>query len=143
MSFCRFLSLVLVLVLAPVVSACASSSDAPLSEDAETATRATGGNSTLIVRAQLELLSNRTAWDAVETLNRRWIQARRGSSFASEPDYARVVVDGVVRGELDVLRQLNTTNIETMRHLSATDASINYGTGFPGGVIEVDTRRGG
>ena len=43
MSFCRFLSLVLVLVLAPVVSACASSSDAPFSEDAERAIQATGG----------------------------------------------------------------------------------------------------
>ena len=95
MSFCRFLSLVLVLVLAPVVSACASSSDAPLSEDAERATRAAGGNSTLIVRAQLELLTDRSAWDAVETLNRRWIQARRSSSFATGPAYARVVVDGV------------------------------------------------
>ena len=142
MSFCRFLSLVLVLVLAPVVSACASSSDAPLSEDAERATRAAGGNSTLIIRAQLELLTDRSAWDAVETLNRRWIQARRSSSFATGPAYARVVVDGVVRGELDVLRQLNTANIETMRYLSASDATTKYGTGFLGGVIEVDTRRG-
>ena len=63
MSFYRFLSL----VLAPVVSACASSSEAPFSEDAETGIRATGGSSTLIVRAQLEVLTNRSAWDAVET----------------------------------------------------------------------------
>ena len=141
MSFRRFLSLVLVLVLAPVVSACASSSDAPFSEDAERATRATGGNSTLIVRAQLEFLSNRTAWDAVETLNRRWIRASRGGSIAG-PAYARVAVDGIVRGELDVLRQLSTTNIETMRYLSATDATTKYGIGFPGEVIEMDTKRG-
>ena len=141
MSFCRFLSLVLVLVLAPVVSACASSSDAPLSEDAERATRATGGNSTLIVRAQLEALTDRSAWDAVETLNRRWISASRGRSFAG-PAYARVAVDGIVRGELDLLRRLSTIYIETMRYLSAADATTKYGTGFPGGVIEVDTRRG-
>ena len=140
MSFRRFLSLVLVLVLAPVVSACASSSDAPFSEDAERATRATGGSSTLIVRAQLEILTPRSAWDAVETLNRRWLRARRSSTPASGPAYARVVLDGVVRGQIDVLRQLNTTNIETMRYLSATDATTRYGTGFPGGVIEVDTR---
>ena len=81
MSFYRFLSL----VLAPVVSACASSSEAPFSEDAETGIRATGGSSTLIVRAQLEVLTNRSAWDAVETYNRRWMQARRGSSFATGP----------------------------------------------------------
>ena len=141
MSFRRFLSLVVVLVLAPVVSACASSSDGPLSEDAERATRATRGSSTLIVRAQLEALTDRSAWDAVETLNRRWLQARRSSTLASGPAYPGVVVDGVVRGEVDVLRQLNTTNIETMRYLSATDATTRYGTGFPGGVIEVTSRR--
>jgi len=32
-------------------------------------------------------------------------------------------------------------NIETMRLLSAPDATTKYGTGYPGGVIEVTTRR--
>jgi hypothetical protein len=32
-------------------------------------------------------------------------------------------------------------NIETMRYLSAPDATTKYGTGFPGGAIEVTTRR--
>ena len=141
MSFCRFLSLVLVLVLAPVVSACASSSDRPFAERGETATQTARGNSTLIVRAQLAELTQRNAYEAVETLNRRWMQSRRTSSFASGPAYARVVVDGIVRGGLDELRRLNTENIETMRYVSATDATTKYGTGFSGGAIEVTTIR--
>jgi len=36
---------------------------------------------------------------------------------------------------------MTTGNIETMRYLSAADATTKYGTGFPGGVIEVTTRR--
>jgi hypothetical protein len=51
------------------------------------------------------------------------------------------VVDGSSRGELDALRQLSIGNIETMRYLSAADATTKYGTGYPGGVIEVTTRR--
>ena len=98
-----------------MVELVASSPEAPFSEDAETAIRATGGNSTLIVRAQLEVLTDRSAWGAVETLNRRWIQARRS--------------------------RMNIENIETMRYLSAPDATTKYGTGFPGGAIEVTTRR--
>ena len=141
MSLCRFLSLVLVFVLAPVVSACASSPDTPFDEDGETATRTARGSSTLIVRAQLEQLTERNAYEAVATLNRRWLQSRRGASLTSGPAFARVVVDGVARGELDSLRQLIIGNIETMRYLSAANATTKYGTGFPGGVIEVTTRR--
>ncbi len=33
-------------------------------------------------------------------------------------------------------------NIETLRYLSAPDATTKYGTGYIGGVIEVTTRRG-
>ena len=141
MSLRRFLSLVLVFVLAPVVSACASSPDTPFDEDGEAATRTARGSSTLIVRAQLEQLTERSAYEAVATLNRRWLRSQRGASLTSGPAYARVVVDGVARGELVSLRQMTIGNIETIRYLSAPDATTKYGTGFPGGVIEVTTRR--
>ena len=139
LSLRRLLSLVLVLVITSVLSACASSTYAPFAEGGETAARTAGGSSTLIVRAQLERLTGRSAWEAVETLNMRWLQIRRGTSLFFGPAYARVVIDGVARGELDELRRLSIENIETMRYLSAPDATTKYGTGFPGGVIEVTT----
>jgi len=37
---------------------------------------------------------------------------------------------------------MSTDDIETMRYLSASDATIRYGTGYIGGVIEVTMRRG-
>ena len=43
---------------------------------------------------------------------------------------------------LAYLDQMSTENIETMRYLSASDATTKYGTGYAGGVIEVTTRRG-
>ena len=134
MSFRRCASVVLALV----VSACVSSS--PPGEDFATAARARGGNSRLIVRAQLEELHGYSALQAVETLNRRWLQPQRGASLAFGQSFARVMIDGNVRRELNDLARMSTDNIETMRYLTAPDATIKYGTGYPGGVIEVTTR---
>ena len=128
-------------VLALVVSACASSPDTPLGGEFETSAAASQGNSRLIVRAQFEQLAGQSAWWAVETLNPRRLQART-VSVNYGPSYARVVVDGTVRGELAELYRMNTDNIETMRYLSASDATTRYGTGYLGGVIEVTMRRG-
>ena len=129
-------------VLALVVSACASSPDTPLGGEFATSAAASRGTSRLIVRAQLEQLTDRSAYEAIETLNRRWLQPRRGASISRGPSYARIVVDGVSRGELQDLYRLNTGNIETMRYLSASDATTRYGTGYIGGDIEVTMRRG-
>ena len=138
MSFHRFASLVLALI----ISACASSAGTSLGGGSETASAASRGNSRLIVRAQLDRLAGRSAYEAVENLNRRWTQPQRGSSFAAGQHFARVVVDGSPRGELDELRRITSDDIESMRYLSAPDATTKYGTGYPGGVIEVTTRRG-
>ncbi len=128
------------LVLALVVSACASSQNTPFGGEGGTATRASQGNSRLIVRAQLERLAGQSAWRAVETLRQRWLRPVRGGSMAG-PSYARVVIDGSIRGELDELRLMSTESIESLRYLSATDATTKYGTGYFGGVIEVTMRR--
>jgi hypothetical protein len=129
-----------VLVLALAASACASSGDISLGEGGQTAARAARGNSRLIVRAELEEVAGRSLWDAVDLLRARWLQPQRGGSLFAGTAYARVVVDGTLRGELDELLQLFPENIETLRYLSAPDATTKYGTGYPGGVIEVSTR---
>ena len=155
MSFRRCTSVVLALV----VSACASSPDTPLGGNVETAAAATRGNLNLIVRAELEEAAGRTAWQVVESLRGRWLQPVRVSSISvdaagardgrvpligdseySGPVFARVVVDRTPRGELQELRFMVVDNIETMRRLSASEATTRYGTGNTGGVIEVTTR---
>ena len=138
MSFRRCASLVLVLA----VSACASSGGMASGEGGQTAERAPRGNATLIIRAELdELGGGRNLWEAVDLLRPRWLRRQRGAgSIFAGPTYARVVVDGTARGELDDLRRFFSDNIETLRYLSPADATTKYGTGFPGGVIEVSTR---
>ena len=132
------------LVLAVMASACGSSANTPPGQGFETAAAATRGNQNLIVRAELEELNaGQTAWQAVENLRGRWLRPVRGPSITAGPAYARVVVDGSTRGDLQELRSMIVADIETMRRLSPTDATTRYGTGYRGGVIEVTTRRGG
>ena len=86
--------------------------------------------------------------EAVRLLNSRWLRAGRGGNLSLGGDArasARVVIDGIPQGpqgDLEDLNGLAADNVEYIRYLSATDATIKYGTGFPGGAIEV-TRRGG
>ncbi len=136
MSFRRCASLVLALA----VLACASSGGISSGEREQTSARAARGNSSLIVRAELEELPGGSLWDAVDRLRPRWLQPQRGASVYAGTSFARVVVDGTIRGELGELRRFFPENIETLRYLSAPDATTRYGTGFPGGVIEVSTR---
>ena len=129
------------LVLAVVASACAASANTLLGQDG-TAAAATQGNARLIVRAELEEMNAvQTAWEAVERLHRQWLQPVRGASINLGPAYARVVVDRSTRGDLGELRSIAVDDIETMRFLSPSDAATSYGIGYPGGVIEVTTRR--
>ena len=111
-----------------------------MGEGGQTAATAVRGNADLIVRAELEELGSGSLWDAVQRLRGRWLQARRNSSLNEEPAFARVVVDGTLRGELVELTLMNSFDIETLRYLSAPDAAFKYGTGYSGGAIEVSTR---
>ncbi len=121
----------LVLVLTLVVSACASSGGAASGADGETADL-TEGSTTLIVRAQLAQYSGRTALEAVQRFNRRWLTYERAR--------ARVVFDGRSPDNLDALGRLRADDVESLRFLTATDATRKYGPGFNGGVIEVTSR---
>ncbi len=142
MSCRRFFSLVLVVALGPVVSACSSSgSTGELSQTASAT--ATGGSSTLIIRAQLETYSGRTALEAVQQFNRRWLRVNRAGGGST---YARVIIDGArgdqnTRGEFRELARLRANDVESMLFLDENAATRKYGAGYRGGMIEVTLRR--
>lgn len=146
MSCRRFLSLVLVLGLGPVVSACSSPGGSASGELSQTAAAtATGGTSTLMVRAQFETYSGRTALEAVQQFNRRWLRTSRGGAGGGAA-YARVVIDGArgdqnTRGEFRELARLRAVDVDSMRFLDGNDANRKYGPGHSGGMIEVTLRR--
>jgi hypothetical protein len=79
-----------------------------------------------------------SAFDAVERLHRDWLQSRSVTGRSSTGrSYPEVFVDGRPFGPLDSLNQLGTETIEEIRFINPADATTRYGTGYPGGIIEV------
>jgi len=106
----------------------------------QTAARTPRGGATLIIRAELQQSTSSDLWEAVNILRPRWLQTQRNASFAAPQAFARVVVNGTPRGALYELRRISASAIESMRFVSASDATTKYGTGYPGGAIEVTMR---
>ena len=74
-----------------------------------------------------------TAFDAIQRLRPNWLRGRGGSS-------PKVFIDGVQMGNAGVLRNYRVDVIRECRYIPPADASLRFGTGFGGGVIEVLTR---
>ncbi len=51
-----------------------------------------------------------------------------------------VFVDRSRRGEIRELELIAADDVERIRYISARDATTRYGTGYPGGIIEVISR---
>ena len=52
-----------------------------------------------------------------------------------------VYLDGTRLGAVDQLRQISAATIAEVRYFSASEAQMKWGSGHPGGVIEVTTKR--
>jgi hypothetical protein len=126
------------LALAPLlgallVSGCASSGSS-----------ADGGGSSdrnSISREELRALPPGNAYRAVQQLRPNWLRSRSGTLRNSTGRTPPVVfLDGRRYGELATLYDFGTQDIEEIRFISPTDATTRYGTGYPGGIIDIITR---
>ena len=112
----------LLIVLA--IAACASSGRSGLRRDPN-----------LITLAELNGVSDRAAYDAIERLRPRWLTQRgRNSGLPA------VIWDGRPY-RLDILRTMPLEQIGELEYISALDAATLYGTGYPSGAILVTSRR--
>lgn len=82
---------------------------------------------------------NLTAMEAIQRLRATWLRSR-GSTFGGGRTEPMVFVDGIEFGEMGSLRNVNITDVERIRYLDASDATTRFGTGYPGGVIAIETR---
>lgn len=125
--------LVIPLFVFAVLGACASSGSAPGGTD----TPAVRRSRDVITLEEIQKLTGvRTAYDVVQRLRPQFL-SNRGPASMTRPSGVVVMVNGIPRGGPDVLRDINVTQVLEIRHLNGSDASIKYGTGMTGGVIEV------
>jgi len=90
---------------------------------------------------ELEPLVQFSAWDAVQRLRPMWMRPGGIRNSANPAGYyAYVFVDGSPYGEMATLRGFRMENVQEMRFVDATDATIRYGGQYQGGVILITTR---
>lgn len=100
-----------------------------------------GGSADTITAEELREadVSDSSLHEVVRRLRSSWLRAR-GGGFSGR-NYAKVFVDGTEYGDLDVLRSLQPSDVEEVVYLDSRDATTRFGTGYPGGIIAVSTRR--
>jgi hypothetical protein len=94
-----------------------------------------GSSMDRITEAELDPVSQLSAFEAIERLRPRWLQSRTGF-------FPTVHVDGSVRnaGE-EILASILCSEVEGIQYLSATDATTRFGTDYKNGVILITTKK--
>lgn len=89
----------------------------------------------LLTAAELTEFASLNCLEVVRRLRPRWLQGRAGDPM--------VVRDGTLVGPAgDYLDQIPVGDVQSIKFLNATDATMRYGTGVTGGAIVVETKRG-
>lgn len=89
-------------------------------------------NTNHITAEELAEVSTMSALDAIRRLRPRWMQGNRARAV--------VVQDGARMGDQGFLANISASSVESMRFMSASDATMQFGTGFPNGAIVVTSR---
>jgi hypothetical protein len=98
----------------------------------------------VIVAEELADYSTMMLADAIRQLRPRWMNARGAPSVEFGGDRrVPVVLDGGAPQDWGILDSLRPDQVQSVRFHSAADATMRWGTGFPNGLIEVLTMRGG
>lgn len=113
-----------VFVLAALVAACAGGAGE----------RGPRRDPSLLTAEELANHPGLNCLEAVRRLRPRWLQGRAGDPVA--------VRDGTMLGLAEeYLPEIRVGDVESMRYLNATDATMRYGTGVTGGAIVVTSKR--
>jgi hypothetical protein len=98
-------------------------------------------NRNLLTEEEMAPLESFTAWEAVQRLRPMWMRPG-GIRNSANPagHYPSVFVDGSPYGPMEILRTFRVTDLEEMRYISGSDATIRYGGDFQGGVILLMTK---
>ena len=98
----------------------------------------------LIVAEELANYSTMMLADAIRQLRPRWMNVRGAPSVEFGGNRTvPVVVDGGAPQDWGILDSLRPDQVLSIRYHSAADATMRWGTGFPNGLIEVTSMRGG
>jgi hypothetical protein len=96
-------------------------------------------NPDLITRDEIASAGVSNAYDLIQKLRPIWLTKRGEGSFFQPSDVV-IYLDGTRLGGPDSLKDLNSTDIESLRFLDARQATVRFGSGHVHGAILVKTR---
>jgi hypothetical protein len=96
----------------------------------------------LITANEISKTSVQNALEAVQKLRPAMLRrATISSANAQSRGDIVIYVDNTRYGAVDTLRQIPSSSIAVVRYFSASESQLKWGSGHPGGVIEVVTKR--
>jgi hypothetical protein len=123
-------------VLALCVGACASS-PAPSSPG-----RVLKASPNVITADEISRVNVQDGFEVIQKLRPAMLRPRQIASVNAQAKGELVVyVDNTRYGNAESLRQISASSIAAVRYFSAAEAQTKWGSGHPGGVIEVITKR--
>jgi hypothetical protein len=123
-----------------VLGGCATSGAHTETPGTSTATATTQRRSTDVISTEeLATVAHYDLYAAINQLRPAYLVTRGASTLGvgTAPEVVQVYVDGVRKGDLQVLHQINAIDVKEVRHLSATEATQRFGTGNTLGAIVV------
>ena len=119
------------LLFALALTACVKASNSPQSAQRD-----------LITEEEIAASNATNAYDAVQKLRGNFLSDRgKTTILGRSPSKPTVFVDGIQFGEIQSLRTISTSVIQSIRLYRAYEAEQRYGNGVMGGVIEVTTKK--
>ena len=101
-----------------------------------------GGTRDQIVVSELTGVGAIDAYGVVQQLRPQWLRSRGPASLRdSRGTLPTVYVDNMRFGDLVTLQNIPIDEIAEIRYINGPDATIRWGTGVVGGVIEVIRKR--
>ena len=90
---------------------------------------------------EIQDVSANNLYEVVESLRPRWLRSRGAISINNPSAGDPVVYMNQMRmGSIEVLRDLQPSNIVGIQWVTASDATTRFGLGHAGGVIQILTR---
>ena len=119
------------LLLALSLAACVKASNSPQSTQRD-----------LITEEEIVASNAMNAYEVVQKLRGNFLSDRgKTTILGSSPSKPTVFVDGMQFGEIESLRTISVTVVQSIRLYRAYEAQQRYGKGVMGGVIDVTTKK--
>ena len=102
-------------------------------------------NASVVLADELATAQTANVYDAIERLRPQWLKsstnrgAGRGGGYQSSE--LAVYLETTRYGDIFALKQMSTTDVKSIRYLSASEATTRFGTGNTGGAIIVSMNK--